>query len=121
MLSILHDNAPTDHRDDFPITLPPDTNEEKEMGDIVILNIQENEETGKSRTWFECAASLMQQGHPIDYVAKVHSDILIGTQFLTNSIRNDLPPAPFNKGAYGGSPWAKLKTKSCSPRRLFNS
>ena len=113
------DNAPTDHWGDSPITLPPATAEEKEMGDIVILNIQENGETGKSRTWFKYAASLIQQGHPIDYVAKVHSDTLVGPHLLTDLIRNDLPPAPFNKGTYGGRPWANLKNQVMFATKAF--
>lgn len=111
--------APTDHWDDSPITLPPATKEEKEMGDIVILNIKENGETGKSRTWFKYAASLMKQGHQIDYVAKVHEDTLIGPHFLTDLIRNDLPPAPFNKGTYGGRPWANLKNTIMFATKAF--
>ena len=113
------DTAPTDHWGDSPITLPPATDEEKEMGDIVILNIQENEEIGKSRTWFKYAASLMQQGHPIDYVAKVHKDTLIGPQFLTDLIRNDLPPSPFNTRTYGGRPWANLKNAVMFATKAF--
>lgn len=105
------ENAPFDAWDNVPITLPPMTEEEQNEGDITILNVKENTGYGKSRAWFKFVNVLLQGGFPIDYAAKVDEDAIIGTTHLTQLIKNDLPPAPYNKGIYAGRPWANFNNQ----------
>ena len=55
----------------------------------------------QSVTWFKYAASLEAQGHKIDYVGKMDTDTLPNTRLFVKWIKNQLPPAPFNRKMYG--------------------
>ena len=108
-------NAPTEHRDDStPLTLE-NTIEEKEKGDIVVLNIKENMNQGKSVTWFKYASSLVAQGHKIDYVGKMDSDTLPNTNRFVKWVERKLPPAPFNRRIYGGKSGAIWRQSTYYP------
>ena len=94
---------PTDHGDDsLPIALEPSADEKNE-GDVVVLNIRENMEDGKSQTWFKYASSLAMMGHKIDYVGKTDSDTYPNVDQFVDFIKGYLSPAPFNRRIYGGS------------------
>lgn len=96
------EDRPTDHNDLKPLTLDNDPNGQIE-DDCTYLNIRENMEDGKSPTWFKFGATAAKK-YAIDYIAKTDDDSMIGTEALLNWINEDLPPTPFNKRIYGGSP-----------------
>ena len=113
------DESPTVHWHDATVILPHSSEEEAMKGDIVRLNIKENDGFGKSLTWFKYTNTLLHQAYPIDYVAKVEGNTLIDTKYLTQLIIRDLPPAPYNKGIYAGRPCANTQNQVMFARKPF--
>ncbi len=99
-------DRPPAHLDDEPLevdsTIVAGASEDET--DIVYLNISENGTHGKSAAYLKWAASI---GSPlqIDFVAKSAPSTLIDMALLMDFIDLDLPPSPYNRRSYGGSPW----------------
>lgn len=101
-------NAPTELIDDsIPILL------EKKGDDLVILNIKENMEDGKSQTWLYYATTLMKnEGLNFDYVGKMDTDTLIHLDDYFKFAEENLHPHPHNVRTMAGS----FRDKSWWPR-----
>lgn len=98
-------NRPYDHDDDERLTLAFDVDGTRDAeGDCIYLNIRENMEEGKSSTYFKFGASISER-YKIDYIAKIDDDTVLEPHLLLQFLQDDLPPAPFNRRYYGGSPW----------------
>lgn len=94
------EDRPTDHNDEEPMTLDSDQDGEKEE-DCTYLNIRENMEHGKSPTFLKYIASIAKASG-LDFVAKIDDDTVMAMPLLLEFINDDLPPAPYNHGIYGG-------------------
>jgi hypothetical protein len=88
-----------DYSDSEPMTLPSSNSTE---ADIVLLNIQENMEEGKSQTYLKYATTIIDDHLYFDYVAKTDSDTLIFTERFLNHEIQRLPSFPHNVRVYGG-------------------
>jgi Galactosyltransferase len=79
-----------------PITLP--SNET----DVVLLNIKENMNEGKTPSFFKYATTVVDEHVYFDYIAKTDSDTLIFPDRILNDSVNKLPVFPNNVLVYGG-------------------
>jgi len=99
-------DRPANHVDSEPLEVDSEnvdgapTDEE----DIVYLNISENAGHGKSSAYLKWAASI-GASLQIDFIAKAASSTLVDMALLMDFIDLDLPPTPYNRRSYGGSPW----------------
>ena len=84
------------------MTLPSPANET----DLVLLNIQENMEDGKSQSFFKYATSVVIDEHHLDfdYIAKVDSDTIVYPEPFLNANFQDLPRFPDNIRICGACP-----------------
>ena len=60
--------------------------------DVVLLNIKENMNEGKTPSWFHYTSTLLHR--KIDYVAKLDLDTLVSIPQLLEFVNKELPPAP---------------------------
>jgi Galactosyltransferase len=60
--------------------------------DVLLLNIQENMNHGKTPSWFYYASTIVNQG--IDYVAKLDLDTLVSIPQLLSFLQQELRPRP---------------------------
>jgi hypothetical protein len=98
-------NGPTellDPNSSFPITISPPKGE----GDVVYLNIKENQMDGKMTTFFRYASEFRQ----FDYIAKVDDDTLLFPQNLLDYLYDELPSKPYR--VHGG---LAMNASSCDP------
>jgi hypothetical protein len=73
---------------------------------ILLLNIRENMNDGKSQTWLYYGAQLAQQ-YDLDYVIKCDSDTVLSLHDFFRFAYVNLPPAPYNSNMLVGIPWSK--------------
>lgn len=99
-------DRPAAHLDDEPLEVDSETvaGASEEETDIVYLNISENGTHGKAAAYLKWAASIGSTLQ-IDFVAKAAPSTLLDMALLMDFIDLDLPPAPYNRRSYGGSPW----------------
>jgi Galactosyltransferase len=97
-----------------PMVIPPpikasgrDLNEP----DVVLLNIRENMNEGKSQTWMKYGAELAEQ-YDLDYVVKCDTDAILHLHEFFHFAYKNLPPAPYNRGMYVGA----LRDKAYWPK-----
>jgi len=69
--------------------------------DMVLLDIQENMNRGKSPTWLAYGASIAER-YGIDYVAKQDTDTILYLDRVLAFARRNLPPAPFATDLWAG-------------------
>jgi len=99
-------DGPTEHVDyntSVPMTLPSPSEEP----DLVLLNIKENMEDGKSQSFFKYATQVVDEHVYVEYIVKTDSDTIIYPEHFLNQNINPLPRFPNNIRVYGGSPAAK--------------
>jgi len=82
-----------------PITLPSLSTEP----DVVLLNIRENMNQGKSETYFKYGLSISDDHIYFDYIAKADGDTLLYVDRFLDRELNRLPTFPDNGLSYGGS------------------
>lgn len=83
--------------------------------DVIYLGTRTNVDEGKmiSMIWLKYAAMVNEgiaktrDNQYIDYVAKVDSDVLLAPRMMLDFMDINLPPAPYNRGIYGGIPSIK--------------
>ena len=69
----------------------------KNRDDLVVLNIRENMNEGKSQTWLYFASMVMDMYGFGDYVGKMDTDTLLYLDQYFDFARQYLSPAPYNK------------------------
>ena len=84
--------------DSEPMTLAPDALEP----DVVLLNIKENMNDGKSQTYFKYGTTVVDNHLYFDYIIKCDTDTLIFPEYFLNHKMNRLPLFPNNVRVYGG-------------------
>jgi hypothetical protein len=111
-------DGPTELLDDhIPILL-------EKGDDYVVLNIQENMNSGKSQTWFYFASTIMDNKPKLnfDYVGKMDTDSMPYLDKYFDFADNHLPPSPYNLrtmvGIFTDKAW--WKTKSRINERFFS-
>jgi hypothetical protein len=92
---LVHPNA------SFPMTIH-DSNFTTKEEDVVILNIKENMEDGKSQTWFKYASMVVKDYPSFDYVSKVDSDTLVFLPNFLEFAHLSLPKERPVRRVYGG-------------------
>jgi len=70
--------------------------------DIVLLNIKENMNNGKSQTYHKFGGMISEEYICFDYIAKTDSDTLLYIDRLLDEGINTLPTYPDNCRSYGG-------------------
>jgi hypothetical protein len=78
-------------RPDFQLLVSNDPLLQDES-DVLMLNIQENMNHGKTPSWFYYASTIVEKG--IDYVAKLDLDTLVSIPQLLSFIQEELRPRP---------------------------
>jgi Galactosyltransferase len=79
--------------------------------DVILLNIRENMNEGKSQTWMKYGAELAEQ-YDLDYVVKCDTDAILHLHEFFHFAYKNLPPAPYNRGMYVGA----LRDKAYWPK-----
>ena len=91
-----------------PVTgVCPDLNEP----DVILLNIKENMNEGKSQSWMKYGADIAEK-YDLDYVTKCDADAILHLHEFFKFAYHQLPPAPYNKNVYIGA----LRDKAYWPR-----
>jgi hypothetical protein len=70
--------------------------------DVVLLNIKENMNHGKSQTFFKYATTVVDNHLYFDYIIKCDTDTIIYPDHFLNEEMNRLPIFPHNVRVYGG-------------------
>jgi hypothetical protein len=83
--------------------------------DILLLNIRENMNDGKSQTWLYHGAQLAER-YDLDYVVKCDSDTVLSLHDFFRFAYVNLPPAPYNSNMLVGIPWSKSDWGDSSDR-----
>jgi hypothetical protein len=103
-------DGPTELLDDrIPILL-------EKGDDYVVLNIQENMNSGKRQTWFYFASTIMNNEPKLnfDYVGKMDTDSMPYLDKYFDFADNHLPPSPYNLrtmvGIFTDKAWWKRET-----------
>ena len=84
--------------DPEPLTLAPAVSEP----DVVVLNIKENMNDGKSQTYFKYGTTVVDNQLYFDYIIKCDTDTLIFPEYFLNYEMKRLPVFPNNVRVYGG-------------------
>jgi hypothetical protein len=79
--------------------------------DMILLNIRENMNEGKSQTWMHYGAQIAAE-HDLDYVAKCDADSLLHLHDFFRFAYKHMPPAPYNSMMYIGA----LRDKAYWPK-----
>jgi len=79
--------------------------------DMILLNIQENMNGGKSQTWMKYGSEIAEE-YDLDYVAKCDADSLLHLHEFFRWAYIQLPPAPYNRNVYIGA----LRDKAYWPK-----
>ena len=65
--------------------------------DVLLMNIKENMNDGKTPSWFHYTSTLLHRG--IDYVSKLDLDTLVSVPQLLDVVNNELPPRRWRRTA----------------------
>lgn len=104
-------NIPTEHifgaERDMTIDHSKELHTMMKEDDVVYLNIKENENSGKTSTFFKWASKRNhrcenRKSACVHYIAKVDDDTMIYMPALFDKIVYTLPPHPYNTRIYGG-------------------
>ena len=70
--------------------------------DMILLNIRENMNEGKSQTWMHYGAQIAEE-YDLDYVSKCDADSMLHLHDFFRFGYKHLPPAPYNSMMYVGA------------------
>lgn len=70
--------------------------------DMILLNIRENMNEGKSQTWMHYGAQIAEE-YGLDYVGKCDADSILHLHDFFRFAYKHLPPAPYNSNVYVGA------------------